>query len=327
MELVINTFGLSIGRGNEGFVINGKDGTQRIPADGITSILICKGVQITSDAVLLAIEKEIEILFIDKTGNPVGRIWSPKYGSISTIRKGQLAFCSCKDSVKWIKDTIRKKIENQQAFLLMMDDGLNANHTNVVTKSIHRLEEYRKKIGMLEGELIADVAQSLRGWEGVSSKIYFDTVNLFIPEKYRFAKRTQRPAMDVTNAMLNYAYGILYSKIEGNLIKVGIDPYIGVLHRDEYNRPVLVYDVIERFRIWADYVVFSIIKQNIINEDYYSVREDGAHWLETLGRRIIIQSLNDYLDEVVEIEKMQRSRDTHIMLYAQNLAQSFKKYI
>ena len=35
-------------------------------------------------------ENEIEILFMDKSGKPVGRVWIPKYGSISTIRKGQL---------------------------------------------------------------------------------------------------------------------------------------------------------------------------------------------------------------------------------------------
>lgn len=70
-----------------------------------------------------------------------------------------------------------------------------------------------------------------------SSKIYFDTLNMFIPERYRFSCRSQHPAMDVVNAFLNYGYGILYGKIEGILIKVGIDPYIGVMHRDEYNRP------------------------------------------------------------------------------------------
>lgn len=87
MELVLNTFGTSLSRDNEGFVILHKDGKQRIPVEGITAIHLSKGAQITSDAVILAVEHEIEVLFIDKGGKPVGRIWSPKYGSISTIRK------------------------------------------------------------------------------------------------------------------------------------------------------------------------------------------------------------------------------------------------
>lgn len=158
---------------------------------------------------MLAIENEIEILFMDKAGNPIGRVWSPKYGSISTIRKGQLNFTYTKDAVSWIKDIISRKIENQQALLLMMNTQ-NPEVDAVRNKSIARLEDYQLKISRLEGEIVADIAPQLRGWEGVSSKIYFDTLNLFIPEEFRFENRSQHPAMDIVNAMLNYGYGLLY---------------------------------------------------------------------------------------------------------------------
>ena len=325
MELVLNTFGTSLSRDNEAFVITHKDGRQRIPVVGIKSIQISRGAQITSDAVMLAIENEIEILFMDKSGTPVGRVWSPKYGSISTIRKGQLNFTFTKDALAWIKEIISQKIENQQALLLMMRTEDTAID-NLRTKSISRLEDYRTKIAKLEGEIVSDVAAQLRGWEGVSSKIYFETLNYFIPEEYRFAARSQHPAMDVVNALLNYGYGLLYGKIEGALIKAGIDPYVGIMHRDDYNRPVLVYDVIEIYRIWVDYVVYSLVAQRVITDDYYSVREDGSYWLEGLGRRVLIQSMNDYLEEVITQRGISRSRTTQIQLYAQSLAQMFKKY-
>lgn len=325
MELILNTFGTSLNRDNEGFVITHKDGRQRIPVDGIKSIQISRGAQITSDAVLLAIEHEIEVLFMDKTGMPIGRIWSPKYGSISTIRKGQLNFTFSKDALIWIKEIIRQKIENQQALLLMMKSNDQVISTKC-EKSISRLDDYRTKIASIDGEIVSDVSSQLRGWEGAASKIYFETLNLFIPEQYRFEMRTQHPAMDIVNALLNYGYGVLYGKIEGALIKAGIDPYIGVLHRDDYNRPVLVYDVIEIYRVWVDYVVYSLISQQIINEDYYSIRDDGSYWLENLGRRVLIQSLNDYLEEVITVKGNSRSRLTQIQLYSQNLAQKFKLF-
>ena len=125
--------------------------------------------------------------------------------------------------------------------------------------------------------------------------------------------------------LLNYGYGVLYRNVEGALIKSGIDPYIGVLHRDEYNRPVLVYDVIELYRVWVDYVVVSFISQNVITDEYYSVGSDGSHWLEPLGRRILIQALNDYLEETIEVQGVTRSRRQQIFLYAQDLAQQFKR--
>lgn len=324
MELIINSFGTSLNRDNEGFVISTSEGKQRIPAEGITSIQISKGAQITSDAVMLAVEREIEVLFMDRSGNVIGRIWSPKYGSVSTIRKGQLNFSLSHDAIDWIKEVIRQKIENQQALLLTFAPPDEAT-ANRVQSAIRRLEDYRTKITSADGEVISDIAATLRGWEGLASKNYFSTLNLFLPEQLRFEKRSQHPATDVVNAFLNYGYGILYGKIEGALIKAGIDPYIGVLHRDDYNRPVLVYDVIELYRVWVDYVVYTLVIQNAISDEYYSIQSDGSYWLEPLGRRVLIQSLNDYLEETVEVKGNTRSRQHQIFLYAQNLAQQFKK--
>jgi CRISPR-associated protein Cas1 len=324
MELIINSFGTSLNRDNEGFVISTSEGRQRVPAEGITSIQISKGAQITSDAVMLAVEREIEVVFMDRSGNVIGRIWSPKYGSVSTIRKGQLNFSLSHNAIDWIKDVIRRKIENQQALILAMTahDEPTANR---VQTAIRRLEDYRTKIAAIDGEVISDISSTLRGWEGLASKIYFEALNMFLPEHYRFEKRSQHPALDVPNAFLNYGYGVLYGKVEGALIKAGIDPYIGVLHRDDYNRPVLVYDVIELYRVWVDYVVYTLLLQNAVTDEYYSVQSDGSYWLEPLGRRVLIQSLNDYLEESVEVKGNVRSRQHQIFLYAQNLAQQFKK--
>lgn len=326
MDLILNSFGTSLSRDNECFMILHKDGKQRLPTDGISSIHISRGAQITSDAVLLAIEKEIEILFMNKSGEPVGRVWSNKYGSVSTIRKGQLNFTFSKDAIDWIKEVICQKMENQQALILTMN-AENESDSQRVNKSVNMIEDYKRKLIGLSGEVLSDVAPKIRGWEGQASKVYFETLNHFIPEKYQFTSRSQHPATDIVNALLNYGYGILYGKIEGALIKSGIDPYIGVFHRDDYNRPVLVYDFIELYRVWVDYVVYSLISQDFINDEFYSVKSDGSYWLEGLGRRIIIQSINDYLDEVIVMKGVSRSRENHILLNAQNLAQRFKKYM
>lgn len=326
MDLIINTFGTSLSRENDAFVIANKDGKQRIPPQGVKSIQMSRGAQITSDAVLLAIENEIEILFLDKSGDPLGRVWSNKYGSVSTIRKGQLNFTFSKDAIEWIKEMIVQKMENQQAFILTMKiDEIKTQR--LVDRAIQRIEDYKQKVKLLQADVISTIAPTLRGWEGQSSKIYFETLNLFIPEELRFLQRSQHPAMDVVNAFLNYGYGVLYGKIEGALIKSGIDPYVGVFHRDDYNRPVLVYDMIEIYRVWVDYVVFTLVSQNIITDEFYSVKPDGSYWLEALGRRILVQSLNDYLDEVILMNGVNRSRETHIYLKTQSLAQTFKKFM
>ncbi|MDR3129377.1 MAG: CRISPR-associated endonuclease Cas1 [Tannerellaceae bacterium] len=326
MDLVLNTFGTCLTKDNETFVVLHKDGRQRIAPNDVRSILVNRGVQISSDAILLAIEHEIEILFIEKSGNSVGRIWSARYGSVSTIRKGQVQFTHSSDAVNWIKDIIIHKIENQQA-LLWTFTASYPELTTPVEQTVGKIEKYRLKIKELHGEQIVDIASKLRGWEGIVSRLYFEQINMFLPECYRFLQRSQHPALDIVNAMLNYGYGILYGKIEGSLIRAGIDPYVGIFHRDEYNRPVLVYDIIERYRVWVDYVVFMLVIQNALSEEFYSIRTDKSCWLESLGRRALIQSMNDYLVEIISYQGIERSRMTHIDLYTQNLAQQFKKMI
>jgi CRISPR-associated protein Cas1 len=125
--------------------------------------------------------------------------------------------------------------------------------------------------------------------------------------------------------MLNYAYGMLYGMCESALLKVGIDPHIGIMHRDEYNRPVLVYDFIEQFRHWADYVVCHLCVQEVVDTDFFEV-ENQQFWLNQTGKRILIQSLNDYLNEVVVMEGLSRSRLNHIEFIAQKTATFLKTF-
>lgn len=324
MDLVLNTYGTLLSKDTDNFIIKTADGVQRIHPDAIKSIYISKGAQLTSDAAILAIENEIDILFIDAKGNPQGRVWSNKYGSVSTIRKNQINFTFSKHAVEWIKIVLKEKIQNQQALLLSLPT-FNDEIDKSIEKSIRKLEDYLTKIEACYGEIVPEIAPSIRGWEGAASRIYFETIADALPPEYHFDSRTQHPAKDVFNCLLNYGYGILYGKVESALIKAGIDPYVGVFHRDDYNRPVLVFDVIEKFRVWVDYVVIALLRQKIINEDMYSVNKDGSFWLEALGKRILIQSLNDYFDEVISVKAKQRSRITHLNEFATEFAQFLLK--
>ncbi|MCX6252325.1 MAG: CRISPR-associated endonuclease Cas1 [Bacteroidetes bacterium] len=322
MDLILNTFGTSLQKENDQFLVVHKDGKQLVSPDKVKSISISKGAKISSDAALLAIDREIDVLFIDNTGKPVGRLWSIKYGSISTIRRKQLDFITTPAAVDWVREIITEKFDNQTALMLSITTP-EFNLQNRVQTAIKRIDSYKAKLAAAKGEYIRDLAATFRGWEGAASRNYFEIIDLFMPEKYKFGQRSQHPATDVFNCLLNYGYGILYGKVEGALIKAGIDPYLGVLHRDEYNRPVLVYDVIEKYRVWIDYVVFGLCLQQVINEDCFTVKEDGSYWLEANGKRILIQAVNDYLSEIIKIKGLDRSREVHIELYAQHLAQRF----
>jgi len=325
MDLILNTFGTALLKENDNFLVVYSEGKQKIHPDKVKSIIIGRGAQISSDATILAIDNEIEIFFIDRSGEPVGRVWSVRYGSVSTIRRHQLDFTFSTEASEWIKTIIAEKIGNQIAVILSFTPA-DQYTTNRTETSIRKLNDYKIKVKSIEPDIISEISPTLRGWEGASSKVYFETINLFLPAKFKSYGRSQHPATDSFNSLLNYGYGMLYGKIESALVKAGIDPYVGVFHREDYNRPVLVFDVIEKYRAWVDYVVLTLIMQESVNEEFFSVKDDGSYWLEGLGKRILIQSLNDYLEEIIQLNSLDRSRLTHIQLYAHEIARMFMNF-
>jgi CRISP-associated protein Cas1 len=323
-ELIVNTYGSKLRINNGLLTVTTDLSEQNISLKKISSIIVARGCSISSDVFYTAIENEIDILFGSKNGKPIGRIWPNKFGSIASIRKNQLGFSQSKDALNWVIGLLKKKIQNQISVQILLYKPSRKTDTEI-NNCVAYLEKYVDKLDTLSEGSLDDVAQTLRGWEGVCSRQYFECISKNIPEQYRFEKRSQHPAYDMFNALLNYGYGMLYGKIESALIRAGIDPYIGIFHRDEYNRPVLVYDIIELFRYWADIVVIRLCMQQIIFPEFFNV-ENGIWYLNTDGKKILIQSLNDYLDEVIESENLERTRATHINLYAQQLAQLFKQF-
>lgn len=327
MHLIINTFGATLQKENGLFVITTPEGKQTFPPDIVRSISISKAARITSDAIILAIKHEVEVLFVNDLGNPEGRVWSVQYGSISNIRKAQINFLFSPKSLDWVKNLLAEKLDNQIALLLAIQpEPSQAPHHQLFKAAINSIEDYKGKILGLEGQFLSDHAPTLRGWEGVSSKRYFQAIGSLMPGIYKFESRERQPAKDPFNAMLNYAYGILYGKVEGALIKAGIDPYVGIFHRDDYNRPALVFDVIEKYRSWMDYVVIQLaIAEAIPAEAFEQETENSALLLGPLAKRILIQSVNDFLGEIVIIRSKPLSRAAHLEEDMHRMAKFFLK--
>lgn len=323
MHLVLDTPGTCLRKENELFLVETEAGRRHVVPTKVQSLTVHRGVLLSADAVLLALTHEVELLFADGGGFPAGRVWSGKYGSVATIRKNQWQFARSPAALGWVQQLLVAKIDHQLALLLTLgqDEELRL--------ATGRMETLRDRIARAEGTLDA-VSGSLRGWEGTCGRLYFEQVARHLPAAYAFAGRSQHPALDMFNCLLNYAYGVLYGRVEGALVRAGLDPYAGIFHRDEYNRPVLVYDVIERFRVWAEYVVVDLCCQQVIYREFFELRPHGdgqtAFWLAPEGKRILLTALHDYLAEVVALGGQSRSRLVHLDLYAQQLAQGWKHW-
>jgi len=323
MQVVIQSFGSALKIKDGMFYIAHKDGQQIIPYDKVNSFLISKGVNLSSDAIIVCIELNIELLIIDRKGFPIGRVWSNKFGSISTIRKVQLEFAKDSRGTFLILDCIKQKMQNQEAMLLCLckPDG---STDGMLAIGIEKIKKYRLKLDVLITKTPQEMGPTLRGLEGNASKVYFQLISKHLPEQYRFEKRSQHPAEDMFNGLLNYAYGILYSKVESAMIKAGIDPAIGIHHRDEYNKPVFVYDIIEKYRVWADNVVINLCVQEVFFIEFFDIENKG-YYLNNEGKRILIQAINDYFEEVIILSGLSRNRFNHIDFDMQQLSSKLKE--
>lgn len=330
MQLVISKKGAALSINNGRFIIRTPDQQHYVAVHQVKSICIHPATKLTHEVVTTALENNIDVLFFDRKGFPVARIWGHQFGSIATIRKNQLAFAVSVESIDWIRSILVRKTENQHAMVSLLASLTTVDYNkHDVEERLQKFRHYIREFKYYKGVDKQDTFASFRGFEGVIGKIYFSTISALLPEKYRFTKRSQNPGLDPFNGLLNYAYGMLYGYIESALIKAGLDPFIGIMHRDEYNRPVLTYDFIEAYRQWADYVVCHLCLQEVVEDNYFEIKPITPHssryWLSQTGKRILIQTMNDYLHEVVEVDGMSRSRLVHMEMDAKSLANRIKK--
>lgn len=136
------------------------------------------------------------------------------------------------------------------------------------------------------------------GLEGRAARAYFEAISSIMPERYQFAGRSRNPARDEFNALLNYGYGVLYSLVEKGCIIAGLDPYLGFLHSDSYNKKSLVFDIIEMFRIYVDETVVFLFSRRMVKDELFEPLEQGMG-LSKEGKAVLIEALNKALEETV----------------------------
>lgn len=324
-QLVLNKRGCSLSVRNGRFLVRAEEHEQAIPFHHLSTICMHPATKLSHEVIMAAIENNIDLLFFDSKGFPVGRVWSNRFGSISTIRKNQLSFAKSPKSIDWVRSVLLRKSDNQ-LMLIKLLVNLRPQSFNLANEALEKIERYKKKIKYLPLTDKHEMYSSFRGYEGAMSRAYFEFISQVLPEKYRFKRRSQHPARDMFNCLLNYAYGMLYGQVESALIKAGIDPFLGVMHRDEYNRPVLTYDVIEQYRSWGDYVVCHLCCQEVIYSEFFEVKDEN-YWLNHAGKRILITAMNDYLQEIISMNNLSRSRQVHLDLEAQQFASLLKRFV
>lgn len=178
----------------------------------------------------------------------------------------------------------------------------NARWSIERTRRDHALRVDGEKLAAASGEIremlpkvktVTD-PDELRGLEGVAAAVYFrvfDEMILGDKDTFCFHGRSRRPPMDAVNAMLSFAYSLLAHDCASALESVGLDSYVGFLHRDRPGRTSLALDLMEELRpCMADRFVLTLINNRQVKASDFVYMDSGAVLLSDDGRKSFLKS-------------------------------------
>jgi CRISPR-associated protein Cas1 len=319
MQLVINTYGSYLQKNGDCFKVKTDEKVFEISCKKVSSILISTAAYITTDAIKMAMENNIDIVFVDEFGDPYGRVWHSKLGSTTLIRRRQLEIAETDEGFNLALEWVKTKFDNQINLLKRLRQT-RPHRSAEITSYIDRLQNVMRGLDSLSGA-IGENRGTIMGLEGSVGRIYFEALSSMMPDRFRFEGRSRNPAKDEFNALLNYAYGVLYSKVEKSCIIAGLDPYVGFIHTDHYNKKSLVFDLIENYRAWADEAVINLFASRKVKVEHFDSIPNGFT-LNKEGKAVLITELNTFFDESVRYRGRNIKRDNIIQFDCHRIANS-----
>lgn len=220
-------------------------------------------------------ERNISLVFFTMNGRFLARVIGKSKGNV-VLRKKQYRISDNEDfSAEIARNFIVGKIFNNKWIIERMTRDYPLRIDMAQFKEI---SQYLSSI-IIEVRGCTDL-ERLRGLEGQAAISYnklFDHMILQQKEDFYFHSRSRRPPLDNVNAMLSFAYTLLANDMASALEGVGLDAYVGFLHRDRPGRASLALDVMEELRgVYVDRFVLSLINKKVVNKEDFLKKENGA---------------------------------------------------
>lgn len=263
-------------------------------------------------------EKKIGLAFCSPRGRFLARVSGSAQGNVLLRRMQYRVADDPMQSCRIAKNMIFGKVYNARWSI----ERMRRDHAMRIDE-----ERFAAVSARLQG-LLPQIAEettldSLRGLEGIGAAAYFSVLDDMIlqgKETFFFHERSRRPPMDAFNALLSFAYVLLAHDCASALESVGLDAYVGYLHRDRPGRESLALDLMEELRpCLADRFVLTLINNRIIKVDSFEFRESGAVLLTDDGRRTFVQKWQERKKETITHPYLEEKVPWGLVPYVQSL--------
>ncbi|MCX7597442.1 MAG: type I-C CRISPR-associated endonuclease Cas1c [Armatimonadetes bacterium] len=315
--LYVTTEGAYLARDGETVAVRVKrEVKMRVPLVGLDGIICLGRVGCSPQLMHLCSRRGVTISFLSETGRFWARVQGPVSGNVLLRREQYRRADDPSGAAELARAFLAAKIANCRAVLLRaLRDHPDIPGAAEVSSAADRLRIYLHRLTQ------PAPLHLCRGFEGEAGKVYFDVFDHLIvaqKEHFSFSRRSRRPPLDPTNALLSFLYAILAHDAASALESVGLDPAVGFLHRDRPGRPGLALDLMEEFRPFlADRLALSLINRQQVRPSGFRTTATGAVLMDDDTRKTVLKAYQTRKQEEIYHPFLDEKIPVGLLLHAQ----------
>jgi len=230
--------------------------------------LILVGYTSISGAVLrMLIRSRVETVLLNPRGGFEGRLSVDEHKHVGRRKAQYLRLSDPGFALETARSIVGGKLRGQARFLALRGKQLGVDSLLARAATIRAMER-----SALDPAVDLDI---VRGIEGQGTRVYYEGFPRLVRNPaFTFKGRNRRPPLDPVNALLSFVYTLLTSEVLTAIKIVGLDPYLGALHLEDYGRPSLACDLVEEWRVFlADRFVLALINRSVLSPDDFVYRK------------------------------------------------------
>ena len=299
-------------------VINGENKLGQFPLSILEGI-VCFSYKGASPALMGACAgRGIQLCFMTPRGRFLARVCGEDRGNVLLRKQQYRVSDSPAESCLIARNMILGKVFNAR---WVLERTLRDHGMRVDTEALRKVStQLAQQLPAIETAVDLD---TLRGLEGEASARYFSGFNQLIlnqKDDFSFEGRNRHPPRDNVNAMLSFAYTLLANDCGAALESVGLDSYVGFMHRDKPGRASLALDLMEELRApLADRLVLTLINNRMVQKNHFRRQADGVVLLNDDGRKLFLNAWQERKRDAITHPYLQEKVYWGLVPYVQAL--------
>jgi CRISPR-associated protein Cas1 len=303
-KIILDNHGSYLGMEKGAFTVKDKDGNvQRYPLfeKELGEVILKSGNMVSTGALASLGFWDVDVLIMTQRGRPVAMLKALDDDSHVKTRISQYEALKSEKGLEIAKKLVLAKIQGQNQVLRKY--GLRQLDFAMI-----------ERVKNLELESLNQLRRKLSTYEGHVSKVYFQQIFNLFSEGLRPENRRTFKAYDGVNNLFNLGYELLSWKVHKAIINAKLEPFLGFLHSEQFNKPSLVCDLMELYRFLVDDFLIKgysglVKKDFVVKREALSRKKIGKReYLNDLDSKVFMEKLNQFFESNVEIPRIKHGK-------------------